>query len=245
MDGETNIIQYQNVTKENFALLNFFMDGKEELLLVHEFMANDKKDYAVIGKIVGDRSKVSRIKILQWVSIIQDLVTNYKTNKKQEQIGYQYSYYKLLLNNITASVKFTQEGYDLITNKFLFTDNKMERTVNINRQVIKDGLIFDNKYNLINEKNRINQQTAFCDIKYYDENYFFTPSEKSHLGMDQALAYIRHNPEKLRKALISLDGPWYKNMYKDFKNKELEMDKFLLQVIDAKMELQEQRNKTK
>lgn len=80
----------------------------------------------------------------------------------------------------------------MITNKFLFTDGKIERT-----------LIFDNSYNHYDDLIKSENSAYFKSLEYYYYNYFFNDVELQRLSLEQVLRYVDFNKLRLENVIIA------------------------------------------
>lgn len=225
------VIKYENVKDENFSIPVFRNEKRREILVIHQFVNDEKKDYIVIGRFDAEKLKFSIERVKSWLNIIRSLVTNYKSNCKYRKDDYDILLYKLSCAELTQNFEFTQEGYDLITNKFMFTDNVIERTIHIDNYDHNNELVFDNKYEYL-----VNKDSAFNNLTYYENNYLFTEKEKARLTLDQILEYTKYNYEKMKKVLANSETSWHKDVYKQFQEQGLTIEDFFAQMIDIKID---------
>ena len=132
--------------------------------------------------------------------------------------------------DIVNKIMFTQEGFDLITNKFLFTDGLIERT-----------LIFDDSFNHYDDLVKEENFNYFKSIEEYYYNYFLTDDEIKKLSLEQMLDYVDYNKSRLENVIIANSKKLQEEYFllDNWKEENL----FLVSFIDSKIELD--KNKLK
>jgi hypothetical protein len=53
------VIKYENVKDENFSIPVFRNEKRREILVIHQFVNDEKKDYVVIGRFDAEKLKFS------------------------------------------------------------------------------------------------------------------------------------------------------------------------------------------
>ncbi len=103
----------------------------------------------------------------------------------------------MINNEVTTNVIFTKEGYDLITNKFLYTNNELERTVHL-KIIKKNNRLYYEKNNDINSLSNL----YFYNINELDARYFFTKTQLNKLNTDDFIKYVSNNVNKINKIAL-------------------------------------------
>ena len=139
---KSKIVNYNNIRNEQFNIVNFNNNGNLEYLLVHSFENDLGNDYFVIGKFNGDVASILKDGNV-YKEVIKKIILKYKSERENILENNSDKYYEIsLIHNFL----FTKEGYDLVTHKFLFTNNEVIKTVEIEQQNINNVKYFKNNY---------------------------------------------------------------------------------------------------
>ena len=134
------------------------------------------------------------------------------------------------INNIITNIEFTQEGFDLITNKFLFTNGRIERTFN-----------FDNNYNYFDNLIKNQDKLIFNKIENYYYNYFLTDYELTHMNLQQIMGYVDYNKNRLENIIIGCPKNIQDEYFKI--NNWQDENRFLVTFVDSQIELNKNHTK--
>lgn len=181
-----NIIKYENVKNESYHMINFHKNNDIEILLVHEFETDKGKDYIVVGKSEAGLPNATK-EGATWCNLISEVVSMYKTDST------------VLENNVDTYQKvenipyfyFTKEGYDLITHRFLYTNNEIIRTVGL---VSAGGLSYKD-YQVL----KYNAGYEFMVFNDYEEQYILRSEELDNMNFFNMILFIKANLNKVKK----------------------------------------------
>ena len=189
-----NVINYKNVYSEEYNIISFNNNGKLEYLLVHEFDNNLGHNYLVIGKFTQN---IQNIKVdgVIYKNTIKRVIEKYKYNYKELLKNNTYKYYEVaFLKNIL----FTKEGYDLITHKFLFTNNEIIRTIKIEQNNVDGINYYTNKYYSLEDE----QNDSFKEFDYYEKFYTLRKEEYENLEINNIFNYVKANYYKIKNIVL-------------------------------------------
>lgn len=191
------VIKYENVRNENYKLVSFNKNGTIEHLLIHEFETDRGRDYLVVGKSMAGISSINK-EGATWCNLVSEVVSIYKTDsttlenndetyQKVENIPYFY---------------FTKEGYDLITHRFLYTNNTINKTIGL----VSAGNMAYKDYQVL----KYNSEYAFISFNDYESRYILRPEELENIDFGNMMIFIKANLNKVKK-YIDFD-----NKYSDY-----------------------------
>lgn len=188
-----NVIKYENIRNENYQMINFHKNGTIEHMLVHEFETDKGKDYLVVGKSTASIPNIVK-EGTGWSNIIARVVSMYKNNPEIVLNSNETTYYDVA--NI-PNFYLTKEGYDLITHKFLFTNNEIIRTVSVDRQQRGNAMCFMNEYKLLDGS----EIEYFRTFDFYEKVYTLRDYEFQNLSITNLSSYISANFNKCKKVI--------------------------------------------
>lgn len=181
------VIKYNNISKEDFNYVVTNFNNKYKAFIIHKFLRNSERDYIVIGKIKEDKLTVlDDNQFCNWMLMCNDISMNYKKPLVNKEGIFNY----FLFHDISEQVLFTLEGYDLLTNKFKYTNFIINRTVSM-------GIIKSDGEFLYNRFSNCNKNVNFFDLNYLHDNYLFTKEELNRLSKVNFLYYLRENLFKI------------------------------------------------
>lgn len=195
--NNNEIIKYENVKNEHYYMINLHRNNDIEILLINEFETDKGNDYIVVGKSTAGIANKNKEEAT-WCNLISEAVSAYKTDstvldnnedtyKKVANIPYFYP---------------TKEGYDLITHKFLNTNNEIIRTVGL----VKSGDSSYKDYTVL----KYNNEYAFMSFDDYDKIYLLHPEEFEKMNLQNMVSFVRANLNKV-KLFIN-----FNNNYSDY-----------------------------
>ena len=211
MDMNNNkIIKYENVRNENYRMINFHKNGTIEHMLVHEFETDNGKDYLVVGKSTASIPNIVK-EGTGWSNIIAKVVSIYQNNSEMVLNSNETTYYDVA--NI-PNFYLTKEGYDLITHKFLFTNNEIIRTVSVDRQQRGNEMCYMNEYKLLDGS----EIEYFRTFDFYEKVYTLRDYEFQNLDIANLSSYVSANFNKCKKviALAVQDGVLFRQAMEEF-----------------------------
>ncbi len=224
-----NIIKYENIRNENYQMINFHKNGTLEHMLVHKFETDKGKDYLVVGKSTASIPNIVK-EGTGWSNIIARVVSMYKDNSEMVLNSNETTYYDVA--NI-PNFYLTKEGYDLITHKFLFTNNEIIRTVSVDRQQRGNELCFMNEYKLLDGS----EIEYFRTFDFYEKVYTLRDYEFQNLSITNLSSYISANFNKCKKviALAVQEGVLSSEVMEEFfsSSDNLEILQAMVVAIDA------------
>lgn len=193
---DNRIIKYENVRNEKYYMINLHRNNDIDILLIHEFETDKGNDYIVVGESKAGITNVTR-ESATWCNLISETVSAYKTSAILD--NNEDTYQKVV--NI-PSFYLTKEGYDLVTHKFLFTNNEIIRTVGLvtaGNSSYKDYevLKYDNKY-------------AFMSFDDYDKIYILRPEELENMSIQSMVLLVKNNLNKVKRFIS------FNNNYSDY-----------------------------
>lgn len=221
---EKKLIEFKNTTNEDIRILHYLDGSLKELLLVFEYDKNNTKDYILLGKVSGKSSNVTGSNLIEWLVTTRKLINKYK-NYKEIKTENSYEFEKFLNLKLTNDMLFTREGYDLITNKFIYTNFEINRTVEMKINH-RDNKIFYEPAWLRDNNDKFNKENFF-DIIDLEDNYYFTDFELKNISLNKFIKYMVVNSEKISKLLIDKS---IKDNYNSLTNSQSKI-KFLKQLI--------------
>lgn len=208
--------------------------GEQEELLLHCFQKDAKPDYLIIGKFAQNRRpNLKSVQDIEWFRLIKALIQN-----KSLQTNYD-SYLKaisaLTTYSMTNSILFTQEGYDLLTGKFLFTkDGKIQRTVQLDCITQGESLLFGNKYYSVNHDNKVKTANLFDSFQKYQDEYFMNNSDLENMNAETAQAYAIMNNRRMLKYMQKIQPNWQDGHYdKTLERNPTKIGDYSLQLLDV------------
>lgn len=236
---EKSIIIFSDVTDGDLYKVCFLDDLKEKhIYIIYEFIKNDVKDYIVIGKLLKEYIGDRKIRYIDWVALTNRLIKNQNLKDDKRTILRNFEYHKFLDHDVTKTILFTKEGYDLITNKFLYTNSEIERTVDFNVIYSNDGEIrYDVKPFL--DKYLQKEDIFFKPIEELENNYFLSDSQLKSMSEDNFLRYIKDNQGKLIRLLKA--NRRYREEFEKLKT-DAERINYLMQIMSI-MERQYEMDK--
>lgn len=237
---EEQIINYDNVDESKSRIRLQKINGI--YFIIYEFQKflftkDESTHHVVIGKFLAKENSDWKQNYLVLEEKIMSLINNYMLpcNLFKKRKFYNMKMKSLIFNNntnidIVNKVMFTQEGFDLITNKFLFTEGLIERT-----------LIFDDSFNHYDDLVKEENFNYFKEIEEYYYNYFLTDNEIKKLSLEQILDYVDYNKSRLENVIIANSKKLQEEYFllDNWKEENL----FLVSFIDSKIELD--KNKLK
>lgn len=209
---KSKIVNYNNIRNEQFNIVNFNNNGNLEYLLVHSFENDLENDYFVIGKFNGDVASILKDGNV-YKEVIKKIILKYKSERESILENNSDKYYEIsLIHNFL----FTKEGYDLVTHKFLFTNNEIIKTVEIEQQNINNVKYFKNNY-----------YSLECDVEsfqlfdIYEKYYTLRKEEFERISLDNIFAYVRSNLKKVSNLVflaksLNVENSEINNFYSDF-----------------------------
>lgn len=231
---QDKVIDYDNVDESKSKIRLQKIDGI--YFLIYEFRKfecthDTKSYYAVLGKFIAEPHSNWKTDYVLLEEKILKLITNYLLpfglirSRKIHDMNLKVILFNDKTNqSIINNLLLTQEGFDLITNKFLFTDGKIERT-----------LIFDNSYNHYDDLIKSENSAYFKSLEYYYYNYFFNDDELQRLSLEQVLRYVDFNKLRLENVIIANSSRLQQEYF--LLNNWQEENNFLVSFIDSKIEL--------
>lgn len=230
----SNIIDYDNVDEKKSKIRLQKIDGTYFLVYEfrkYDFVNNNLPNYVVLGRFFSKSYENWKNDYVSLSENITSLIRTYllpfdviRTRKLHDM-----NLKKIVFNNrsnedIINNLEFTQEGFDLITNKFLFTDGKIERT-----------LIFDNSYNHYDDLIKEENSKYFKPLSYYYYNYFFNDNELNNISLEQVIRYVDFNKLRLENVVIANSSSLQQTYFS--LNNWKEENNFLVTFIDSQIEL--------
>lgn len=135
---------------------------------------------------------------------------------------------------------FTREGYDLITNKFLYADFQLERSANFKISVSNNEI----RYNIIPYMEHFYDKDSkyFLPIETLENEYFFSDSQLQSISEDDFMKYLENNKKKIARLLNS-----DRRFYPEFKALDTDSKRanYLMQVMSIKERALEISNERK
>jgi len=189
--------------------------------IIHKFQTENGLDYAVIGKIFAESLIEKANDYKEFVQMLSELFSEPDLIKKRKLER------KIKLSRYFKYVLFTQEGYDLIKGKHLFTEGEISKTVLTNSYEEDGNLIFDktlivapeNKVTGIrNEKGRVTNIEYFDSFDKYEENYFINSIDLNNLSEETSAEYVRVNYSRILEYIKQNFSSFYKNISKPIDN---------------------------
>lgn len=208
----SKIVKYENIRNEQFNIVNFNNNGKLEYLLVHSFENDLGNDYFVIGKFNGDVASILKDGNV-YKEVIKKIILKYKSERENILENNSDKYYEIsLIHNFL----FTKEGYDLVTHKFLFTNNEVIKTVEIEQQNINNVKYFKNNYYSID-----NIKNVFEQFDVFEKYYTLRKEEFEKISLDNIFSYVRSNLKKVTNLVflaksLNIENSEINNFYSDF-----------------------------
>lgn len=244
-----NEIVYKNTTLQEDKLLTNFpillglnLEGKPEGLLLHRFKSDGQPDYLIIGKFQKDKlpsfsNKLDKAWFEQIQNLVQDktLQTDYNAFTKESQ--------RLTTYPIMNNIDFTQEGYDLLTGKFLYTkEGKMQRTIQLECITEGDSLIFGKNYYPVNKQNKVKDIALFAPWHQYQDNYFMNEEDLCNLDDETSKIYALINNRRLLNYMKRLQPDWIEGHYdKSIEKNQTRIGNYALQLLDVVTSFQEEK----
>lgn len=241
------ILQEENKLLANFpVLLGTNSEGRPEGLLLHCFKSNGQPDYLVIGKFQKDNlpsfnNKLDKLWFEHIQKLVQDkaLQTDCNAFVKESQ--------RLMTYPIMNNIEFTQEGYDLLTGKFLYTkDGTIQRTVQL--ECITEGasLTFGKNYYPVNHQNKVKNIALFAPWHEYHDNYFMNPEDLYNLNDKTSNTYALINNRRLLNYMKRLQPDWVEGHYdKSIEKNPSHIGSYSLQLLDVVTSFQEEEHSRK
>lgn len=212
-------LKYINISEEDINQVCFNSGGCKEFVIVHEFTKNDVRDYVVLGKLKDMPNVLSGVEYVEWLVNIRKLIKNYKTRDTPNNFNFD----KFLKSNITSNILFTKEGYDLITNKFKYLNNELDRTVKFKTSCREGRLLYEPPAdaNVLSNRN-------FHGIEYLQNHYFFTKEQVKKIERINFIKYVKANFNKINN--IPKTDPNFSGIVKGYNNPDQKID-FIMQYI--------------
>lgn len=174
----------------SFLIIYVKLNNQMKKLLIYRFVNNRIPNYVVIGKYDED-FKFDKERFFEWLDNLNYLIHyNLKSGITKEYI--------LRLQNFKnsiyfSSLKFTQEGFDIVNNKQLFIPTgNIQRTVIVNIKIENNDLMFDNGC-YFDPTNKVLMGDFFQDYSEYENKYFLNQKEMSTMGYYDVLDYAKLN----------------------------------------------------
>lgn len=223
-----NLEQYESLI-DSFPIVLLIINNQLRKALVYKFTNNNRENYILLG-IVNSSERVEKEQFERWLQVLNYLIHYDITNGLTESY---VSLLRLFRNSLfTRNVLFTQEGYDIITNKEAFSPKKeVIRTVSIDLLPNNDGIAFSNSCSF-NDSNKALSTGFFNDFYTYESSYFLNPVEINEWGYQNALDYAKFNSGRLTK---NCKTQWIKDACSKYLH-NLSSEKsqfFLLELLDA------------
>lgn len=190
-------------------------DDRISYSIIHKFESNEGIDYAVIGKVFAESLTDTAKDYKEFVGILSDLFTERDLKKRYEIL------HKLKLSRYFKYVLFTQEGYDLIKGKHLFTNGKISKTVLADAYEENGNLVFSNAFtesteNKVSEIKHENGRTThieyFDSFEKYEENYFINSRDLNNLSEESSADYVRNNYSRIVNYIKQNFSSFYNNI---------------------------------
>lgn len=144
------------------------------------------KKKIVLGKYIGNSIYDLNGKIyVEWLVSVFNLING----NNLSSVGKLYYIDKFLNNRFTSLIKFTKEGYDLLTNKYLYLNNEIYLNVLIEKEIN------------LREVN-INEE-SFFDFNDLNETYFFSEEELNQIDDKSFIRYLKDNLDKINNYIKS------------------------------------------
>lgn len=228
MQSNNTIINYNNVEEEKNTI--YLQKNGDIYFLVYEYTNGINKDNIIIAKFSVKPHSNWKDSYIALAAQLKSLIENYKLKldifKKRKIYDIKMNAilpYGSSDNNVVTNLLFSKEGFDLITNKFMFTDGLIERTI-----------FFDNNSDDYDILIKDDQLELFKPIKEFYFNYYLTDDELSRLTLDQILNYVDYNKTRLENIIITSDKK-YQNEYFSLDNWKAE-NYYLASFIDVQMD---------
>lgn len=182
---DNRIIKYENVRNEKYYMINLHRNNDIDILLIHEFETDKGNDYIVVGESKAGITNVTR-ESATWCNLISEAVSAYKTDTTV--LDNNEDTYKKVAN--IPRFYPTKEGYDLITHKFLNTNNEIIRTVGL----VKSGDSSYKDYTVL----KYNNEYAFMSFDDYDKIYLLHPEEFEKMNLQNMVSFVKANLNKVK-----------------------------------------------
>lgn len=186
------IIKYENVRNENYQMINLHKNNDIEILLVHEFETDKGKDYIVVGKSIAGIAETNK-EGATWCNIISEVVSAYKNDTDVLENNFD-TYQKV--ENIPYFF-LTKEGYDLITHRFLYTNNEIIRTIGL----VSAGNLAYKDYQIL----KYDSKYAFMSFNDYENSYILRPEEFENMNFFNMISFVKANLNKVKEFISSND----------------------------------------
>lgn len=231
-----NFIDYDNVDENKSRIKLQKIEGT--YFIIYEFQkfntykdTSDETNYVVLGRFYVKENEIWKTDYEMVQKYILSLIKNYllpfdliKSRKIHDMNLRKFIFNNDLNDSIINRLEFTQEGFDLITNKFLFTGGKIERTI-----------MFDNSYNHYDELVKSENFKYFKKIEFYYYNYFFNDNELNNITLDEVIRYVDFNKLRLENVIIANSNS-LQQIYFSLNDWKAE-NEFLVTFVDSQIEL--------
>lgn len=216
-----NEIIYEGATMQddtkllsNFPImLGLNTEGKPEGLLLHCFKINNEPDYIVVGKFAKNKLPSFSNKLdKRWFEQVQHLVQD--KDLQADCHAFTKEYLKLKDYPIMNNLLLTQEGFDLLSGKFLYTKNgRIQRTVQLECITDEDNLIFGKKYYPVNQQNKLASIALFDTWENYHHSYFMNAKDLENLNKEKAVIYALINNRRMLRYMNEISDGWIGGHY--------------------------------
>lgn len=213
----------------SFPIIIVKINDQIRKLLVYKFTGEHFSNYAVLG-ILDEDLTIERESFVRWLESLSYLIHLNPRNGIDESYNLILSNFK---NNYYARhILYTQEGYDLITNKPSFSPTgSVQRTVMLDIKYDQGIILFGNEC-FFDETNKVLENGFFHSFEEYERNYFLNRAELKTWGDITAVDYACFNIRRLSSACKTA---WVRNACTNYlKNLSApEAQNFLLQLLDS------------
>lgn len=178
--------KYENTTNHDINIYKYHCKENSGVLVVYEYSKESENKKIVLGKYIGNSIYDLNGKIyVEWLVSVFNLING----NNLSSVGKLYYIDKFLNNRFTSLIKFTKEGYDLLTNKYLYLNNEIYLNVLIEKEIN------------LREVN-INEE-SFFDFNDLNETYFFSEEELNQIDDKSFIRYLKDNLDKINNYIKS------------------------------------------
>ena len=216
--------------------------GNIEAFLVNKFYNNNELDYFIVGK-VDELCSLDKINDLK--RIISELDELFE--EKVSVSEYQKRFEKIKKLAGFDEIKFTQEGYDLLSGKNHYLNNIIPKTLTID-YVDAENKLFGNTYS-VNEDvkvKRVDGEISSKDIEIFDDwtiyetYYLLNPVDLESTNVESIKFYMEENYYKVINMLNICYPNWTKNHWNTLTEQEQKDN--LVQLADVINTFSQERN---
>lgn len=239
----TNVELLGNDEYSSFPVI--VLKGEDEITsysIIHRFKNNGEYEYAVIGKVFAESLVESLRDYKEFIMMLSNLFRTNNKRSRNELLS------ELKLTKFFKQVLFTQEGYDLITGKHLYTNGEIQKTIMPRTSIEEGTIVFDSTYEEVKESKvtgMINESGVPTEIKLfdtfdkYDENYFVNQKDFMKMETKEAASFVSDNYSKILSYINSNYPSFYRNAtsIKEFETQE-EKIAYMAQLLDVLQEAQ-------